>query len=61
MCASCYQDIGKKAKEKYEKITVSKPQNNNIHKMKITNTEDLRAELDKFSPEQEREKKKRQK
>ena len=25
--------------------------------MKITNTEDLRAELDKFSPEQEREKK----
>ena len=26
--------------------------------MKITNTEDLRAELDKFSPEQEREKKK---
>lgn len=29
--------------------------------MKITNTEDLRAELDKFSPEQEREKKKRQK
>lgn len=25
--------------------------------MKITNTEELRAELDKFSPEQEREKK----
>ena len=29
--------------------------------MKITNTEDLRVELDKFSPEQEREKKTRQK
>ena len=25
--------------------------------MKITNTEDLRAELDKFSPEQERDRK----
>ena len=57
LCASSHQGIGQKAKEKYEKITVSKPQNNNIHKMKITNTEDLRAELDKFSPEQERDRK----
>ena len=32
MCASCHQGIGQKAKEKYEKITVFKPQNNNIHR-----------------------------